>query len=229
MPTALWTKQKPFSCICPPDTEPARFWLITVAIPEGLAERSEGNRIWKALASEDGPVILELVLEKEGAWVHVHAERKLGRRAMAFLHEAALRMLGLNNEVTAFQTRHRAFAARRKGLRLPNLPTGFDGLAWGIIGQQINMKFASALRRELIALAGEKVGNMHTHPTPERVADLSVSQLHQRRYSRSKASYLIDAAATIARGELDIESLHLVAGGSEDRADRPNAAIRLSG
>jgi AraC family transcriptional regulator of adaptative response / DNA-3-methyladenine glycosylase II len=35
-----------------------------------------------------------------------------------------------------------------------------------------------------------------------------VAELHGRRYSRSKAGYLIDAAAAIARGELDIEHLH---------------------
>jgi AraC family transcriptional regulator of adaptative response / DNA-3-methyladenine glycosylase II len=176
--------------------------------PEGLTERSEGNRIWKALATVDGPAVLEIEIGKDGAWVKIHANKKLGRDAMAFLHEAALRMLGLNNEVSQFETRHAAFAARRRGLRLPNLPTGFDALAWGIIGQQITVKLAGGLRRDLIQLAGEKIGDMRTHPTAEAVANLSVAELHSRRYSRSKAQYLIDAAATIARGDLQIESLH---------------------
>jgi AraC family transcriptional regulator of adaptative response / DNA-3-methyladenine glycosylase II len=175
--------------------------------PEGPTERSEGNRIWKALRTIDGPAVLELTLAREGAWVRVHAERKLGREAMAFLHQAALRLLGLNNEVTQFETRHARFAAPRRGLRLPNLATGFDALAWGIIGQQIHIKFAGSLRRDLILMAGEKVGAMYTHPTPERVAELSVAELHKRRYSRSKATYLIDSAAAIARGALDMENL----------------------
>ena len=55
-----------------------------------------------------------------------------------------------------FETRHAEFTAPRRGLRLPNIPTGFDGLAWGIIGQQINVKFASSLRSEIIRMAGEK-------------------------------------------------------------------------
>ena len=176
--------------------------------PDGPTERSQGNRIWKALQTQDGPAVLELVLEKEGAWAHLHADARLGAGAMAFCHEAALRMLGLNNEVTQFESRHVLLAARRRGLRLPNLPTGFDSLAWGIIGQQINIKFAGSLRRELIEIAGEKIGDMRTHPTPERVANIDVSTLHARRYSRAKAQYLIDAAAAIARGELEIEGLH---------------------
>lgn len=176
--------------------------------PEGPCERSEGNRIWKALLTEDGPAILELTLEKDGAWARVEAERRLGPGAMEFLHEAALRMLGLNNDVSTFETRHAGLAARRRGLRLPNLPTGFDGLTWAIIGQQINIKFAGSLRREIIEMAGERVGHMRTHPSPERVANLNVDTLNARRFSRAKARYLIESAAAVTRGDLDIEGLH---------------------
>jgi AraC family transcriptional regulator of adaptative response / DNA-3-methyladenine glycosylase II len=175
--------------------------------PGGLTERSDGTRIWKALRTQDGPVVLELSLEKEGAWARLHGPKKLGPASMAFLHAAALKMLGLNNEVTAFETRHGVFVAPRRGLRLPNLPTVFDGLVWGIIGQQINVTFAGSLRREVIAMAGEKVGDMVAHPTAERVADLSIDKLHARRYSRAKAKYLISAAQAVARGDLDLENL----------------------
>jgi AraC family transcriptional regulator of adaptative response / DNA-3-methyladenine glycosylase II len=175
--------------------------------PQGLSERSEGGKIWKALLTPDGPAILELSLEKEGAWARLHADKKLGPASMAFVHDAGLKMLGLYNEVTPFETRHAKFVMPRRGLRLPLLPTGFDGLAWGIIGQQIHIKFAGSLRREIIALAGEKIGDMQAHPTPERVADLSVAKLHARRFSRSKAQYLIGAAQAVAKGELDVENL----------------------
>ena len=175
--------------------------------PEGVSERSEGSRIWKALATPDGPAVLELSLEKEGAWAKVHADTKLGRDSIASLHGAALRILSLTTDIAPFETRHTDFVARRQGLRLPLLPTGFDALAWAIIGQQINVKFATALRRDFIRLAGEKIGDMWTHPTPERTAALDIASLHGRRFSRSKAGYLIDAAAAVARGDLDIEGL----------------------
>ena len=69
------------------------------------------------------------------------------------------------------------------------------------------MSFATSLRRDLILLAGEKVGDMRAHPTPDRVANLSVAKLHARRYSRSKAAYLIGAAEAVAGDALDLESL----------------------
>ncbi|HKD47118.1 MAG TPA: Ada metal-binding domain-containing protein [Rhizomicrobium sp.] len=175
--------------------------------PESLCEKSADNKIWKALLTREGAAVLELSLEKEGAWARVHTEKKLGRSSYAFLHEAALKVLGLNNETTPFESRHAEFTAPRKGLRLPNIPTGFDGLAWGIIGQQINVKFASSLRSEIIRMAGEEIGEMRTHPTPERVADMSVAVLNKKRFSRSKANYLIGAAKKVAAGELDIENL----------------------
>jgi AraC family transcriptional regulator, regulatory protein of adaptative response / DNA-3-methyladenine glycosylase II len=175
--------------------------------PQSVSERSEGNRIWKALHTEDGPAVVEISVEPGQAWVKVHAEEKLGRDAMAVLHAAALRILGLSNDVTQFETRHATFVQNRRGLRMPLLPTGFDALCWGIIGQQINVKFASALRREIVDLAGEKIGDLRAHPTPQRVAGIGVSALTARRYSGSKARYLIDAAQAVAEGKLDIEIL----------------------
>ena len=176
--------------------------------PLSVSEKSEGNRIWKALHTADGPTVIEISIEAGQAWVKVHAMRKLGREAMVALHAAALKVLALTNDVSQFEARHPDFVQNRRGLRMPLLPTGFDALCWGIIGQQINVKFASALRREMVELAGDKIGDMRAHPTPERIADLDISVLAARRYSRSKAQYLIDAARAVATGKLDVENLN---------------------
>jgi len=63
------------------------------------------------------------------------------------------------------------------------------------------------LRREMVELAGEKIGDMRAHPTPERVAGVDQSTLTARRYSGSKARYLIDAAQAVASGKLNIETI----------------------
>jgi AraC family transcriptional regulator, regulatory protein of adaptative response / DNA-3-methyladenine glycosylase II len=181
--------------------------------PQSPCERVDGNRIFKALLTPQGPAALELSLETEGAWAKVHGIDKMSRETAALLHNAALRMLGLNNEVTAFETRmgkQEKFAplfAKRRGLRVPSIPTGFDGLCWAIIGQQVNVKFAAALRREILNLAGEKIGDMRAHPTPEKVVDLGAARLTKLRYSRSKAEYLVGAAREVAERRLDIEGL----------------------
>ena len=175
--------------------------------PLAVSERSEGSRIWKALHTDDGPAVLEISIEPGQAWVKVYAERRVGRHSMASLHGAVLKILALTHDVSTFESRHADFVKTRRGLRMPLLPTGFDALCWGIIGQQINVKFAASLRREMVEMAGEKIGEMRAHPTPERVANIDMGALTSRRYSRSKASYLLDAAAAVASGKLGIENL----------------------
>jgi AraC family transcriptional regulator of adaptative response / DNA-3-methyladenine glycosylase II len=177
--------------------------------PEGLTERSEGNHIWKALTTADGPVVLQLTIDSNRVSVQVHSEHKIGRDSMAGLHDDALHMLGLYNRIDHFERQHAAFVEPRRGLRLPLIPRGFDALCWAITGQQINLKFAGQLRRALITLAGEKIGAMVAHPTARVLANVDVAALAALRYSRSKARYLIDAAAAVASGELDIENLTL--------------------
>jgi 3-methyladenine DNA glycosylase/8-oxoguanine DNA glycosylase len=59
----------------------------------------------------------------------------------------------------------------------------------------------------MVTIAGERIGAMRAHPTPQAVANLDVDDLNRRRYSRSKARYLIDAAQAAATGALDIENL----------------------
>ena len=181
--------------------------------PESPCERVEGSKIFKALLTPQGAVALEASLESEGAWCRVHGLERMSRETAALLHNSALRMFGLNNEVTTFETRMAKdeklapLFGRRRGLRVPAIPTGFDGLCWAIIGQQINVKFAASLRREIINLAGEKIGDMRTHPTPDKVADLGAARLAKLRYSRSKAEYLVGAAHEVAGERLDIEGL----------------------
>lgn len=176
--------------------------------PASPCERVEGTTIFKALTLDGATAVLETSLEPQAAWCRVHSKAKLAPRAIETLHGVALRMLGLNADVAAFETRAArdarmaALLARRPGLRLPLTPSEFEGLSWAIIGQQINIAFASSLRRELLELAGTPAGDMVAHPAAARVAELDVTDLTKRRFSRSKAEYLIGAAQAVTSGGL---------------------------
>jgi AraC family transcriptional regulator, regulatory protein of adaptative response / DNA-3-methyladenine glycosylase II len=175
--------------------------------PESPSERVRGNSIAKALATTDGPVVLELMLDAGQASGRIRAQSKIGRDGVARLHSDALRMLGLTADIELFERQHAAFVKPRRGLRVPLLPSAFEALCWAITGQQINLSFASTLRRALINLAGDRVGDMRVHPTPQALANIDVAELAALRYSRSKARYLTEAAAAIATGQLDIDNL----------------------
>ena len=198
--------------------------------PESLCERVDGKRLFKALMTPDGPAVLEMALENEGAWCRVHAANRLNLHSMAALHRASLRMLGLTSDVATFETRARqngkvaSLIAPRRGLRVPLIATNFDALCWAIVGQQINVKFAASLRREILDLAGIPAeGGMRAHPDPARVADLDPKLLAARRFSRQKIDYLIGAAREVAEARLDVEGL---TAGSARAAEKKLTAIR---
>lgn len=96
----------------------------------------------------------------------------------------------------------------RRGLRIPLVADPFDGLIWVIVGQQISLPFAYALRRALIEMVGEPAGSgLAAPPTPEAVAGLDLERLTGARYSRRKAEYLVGVARQIADGELRLDRL----------------------
>jgi AraC family transcriptional regulator of adaptative response / DNA-3-methyladenine glycosylase II len=197
--------------------------------PSSPCERVQGRRLFKALLTPDGGAVLEISIEAQGAWCRVHSAAPLGSGSMQWIHAAALRMLGLTVDVTAFEARARRDArldmllAARRGLRLPLTPTAFEALCWAIIGQQINIAFASRLRREILELAGERVGGMLAHPGASRLARIEPAELAKRGFSRSKARSLTGAARAVAAGELQAESL---AEGSAVAAERSLTKLR---
>jgi 3-methyladenine DNA glycosylase/8-oxoguanine DNA glycosylase len=97
----------------------------------------------------------------------------------------------------------------KPALWLPLTAEPFEALCWAIIGQQINLSFATALRRSLIQLAGVPIAGstLLAHPGPAQVAALSAEQLTAQRFSRSKAAYLLGAAQAVLDGSLPLDAL----------------------
>jgi AraC family transcriptional regulator, regulatory protein of adaptative response / DNA-3-methyladenine glycosylase II len=98
----------------------------------------------------------------------------------------------------------------RQGLHLAQSASVFEGVAWAIIGQQINLAFAYRLRQRYAVLCGQAYGvvngrQMHAHPTAEATANLRYEDLTPFQFSRRKAEYLIDTARLVAAGKLDLD------------------------
>jgi 3-methyladenine DNA glycosylase/8-oxoguanine DNA glycosylase len=126
---------------------------------------------------------------------------------MAEAHRAALRLVAWQGDPAPFETAHPALARGREGLRVPLTLDPFEALVWAILGQQVNLAFAYALRRDLIRLAGAPVGGLIAHPEAAQIAALDHGDLLARRFSGRKAEYLLNAAAKVAAGELRLDGL----------------------
>lgn len=118
----------------------------------------------------------------------------------------------------------RRLAAGREGLRIPLTADLFEGLAWAIIGQQINLAFATVLRRRLIEGWGEAAGEGYrVFPTPAAVAALAPADLLPLQFSRRKAEYLIGISRDVVSGVLP---LAVMASETAEKVERRLLAIR---
>ncbi len=196
---------------------------------ESVAEQVSAEAIRKGMLLDGVPVILAVALPKVRARsVDCEAEIDLPRArkvppALAVQIEAAARnILGLHIDPAPFVAFAREdqllgpLVARQPGLRIVQSATVFEALTWAIIGQQINLTFAIALRRTFILQAGRQhKDGLWCYPEADDVAKLAVEDLTTRKFSRAKAETLIRFAQLVAAGELDIE----------ERADNPIATI----
>ena len=143
-------------------------------------------------------------------------------------HQLAVGLLGLEQDAAAFArfAKRLGFGrlvAGRPQLRVSQTVSVFEGLMWAIIGQQINLPFAFALRRRLFELVGRPIDGLFAAPTPAAVGALTVEQLRAVQFSRQKAEYLIGAARRVADGSLDLEGLRQQ---SATRAERSLLGLR---
>lgn len=203
-----------FTLTLPDDYHPEQITSLFGRDPDGTTERVRGSHAAKALVLDGRAARLELELARGKARCRLAAPKRLAHRHVAAGHRAALRLLGLTMDPGPFERRAaRTGEGRRlvrgcRGLRVPQSPDAFEGVVWVIVGQQVNLTFASQCRARLIELRGEPAGDgFLAHPTPEQVATLDYADLTRRQFSRRKAEYVVDTARAIAAGELDVEGL----------------------
>ncbi|MDM5191935.1 DNA-3-methyladenine glycosylase [Bacillus hominis] len=76
-----------------------------------------------------------------------------------------------------------------------------------IIHQQINLKFATVLTEQFVKRYGTEKNGVFFFPTPEIVANISIEELREQKFSQRKAEYIVGLAKSIACGKLDLASI----------------------
>ncbi len=182
---------------------------------ESVSERVEGPCLRKAFLC--GGRASVLTLSFSGPSVEVRLEGSTGAAAMATAHGAALRLLGWNGDPAGFEAAHPDLARGREGLRVLLTLDPFEALVWAILGQQVNLAFAYALRRDLVRLVGvPATGGLIAHPDAARIAALDVGDLQALRLSRRKAEYLLHAAVEVSAGRLRLENRTTATGAARE-------------
>jgi DNA-3-methyladenine glycosylase II len=179
---------------------------------QGVAERVEPGRIRKGVLIDGVPVLLDVALQERAALCTVDADGALSPAARAQVDDALLNILALRIDPAPFLEAVRSdellgpVVLRQQGLRIVQSATIFEALTWAIIGQQINLTFAIALRRTFIEQAGRAhASGLWCYPEAADVARLAPEELTTRKFSRSKAETLLRLARLVDSGELLLE------------------------
>lgn len=176
---------------------------------EGLAEQVQPERIRKGVLLAGLPVVLEAAIGPGAARCVIDIDGPANEQVLGQARDCLLDILGLRIDPTPFMQSAGGDALlgpvirRLPGLRIVQSATVFEALTWAIIGQQINLPFAIALRRTFIRQAGRPhPSGLWCYPEAGDVARLGVEELTSRKYSRAKAETLLRLARLVDEGKL---------------------------
>lgn len=92
--------------------------------------------------------------------------------------------------------------AAYKGLRIVGVEDLFEALCWSIMGQQISLHVAYALKQKLVTTYGDSIEykdeKYWLFPSTERIASLQVEDLRNLSFTQRKAEYVMGVAGLIA-------------------------------
>jgi DNA-3-methyladenine glycosylase II len=182
--------------------------------PEGVAEQVTQDHVRKGVLFDGVAVLLDVTFRPGMALCEVQADGVPTAAMVAMVDEALHNILGLRIDPAPFLALAKddlllgACARRNAGLRIVQSATIFEALTWAIIGQQINLPFAIALRRSFIMQAGRQHSSgLWCYPEAPDVARLAREVLTSRKFSRSKADTLLRLAGLVAGGQLTLARL----------------------
>jgi DNA-3-methyladenine glycosylase II len=177
---------------------------------ERIAEQIFANRIRKGIMHGGVPIVFDVTLADGEARCTIEADGAMPPDAE--LLEVLRSILGLRIDPAPFVKLAKkdpllaALVKRQPGLRIMQSATIFEALTWAIIGQQINLTFAIALRRTFIQQAGSQHSSgLWCYPEADSVARLDLHELTERKFSRSKAETLLRLAKLVDSGALVLD------------------------
>jgi DNA-3-methyladenine glycosylase II len=154
--------------------------------PQAGAEMVGERELHKGLVWDGAPAGLSLRFDDQRAVAELSVDGTQNAAADRRLAALLRRMLGLTQPVEDFERQFAAhprlgpLIARQSGLRVAVAATPFEALSWAIIGQQISVSAAVAIRRRLIQAVGLRhSAGLLCYPGARELAQLSTAELRR--------------------------------------------------
>ena len=173
--------------------------------PACMAFRFEGDVV-DGGGLQDGHVRVECIIDDAADAAGAATGEGHGVPDQAAFERLVRHMLGLDQPIEAFEHTHAGhpelgpLIRRNAGLRIPQVATPFEALSWAILGQQISLIAAVALRRRLIQAADRRHSSgLICYPDAASLLQLDAATLRTVGCSQTKA----DALLGLARAEVE--------------------------
>lgn len=100
---------------------------------------------------------------------------------------------------------------QNEGARIVGFPDVFEALSIGILGQQVNVKFAYTLKERITEQYGDSMEwqgeTWYRFPRPDQLLQATVEDLREMQVSTRKAEYLLGVAKAIHEGTVNRDHL----------------------
>ncbi len=187
--------------------------------PQNIIDRMDGGTWRRVVALAEQPV--EICARQEGPAGKPRLRitvtgKNVTSDTRRMAREVVDRALGLRTDLGRFYSlarrdpRLKVLVAEFRGLKPPRFPTVFEALVNAIACQQLSLVVGLALLGRLAAACGPALqdgsGRRYGFPRARDLMRLSPDDYRAMGFSRQKTRALIELAAAVEAGELDLES-----------------------
>jgi len=179
----------------------------------------ENGRYWRVVRANNKLMLVTLsplgTVDNPVLSVELESDEEISNEDKKTAEEIVCSLFNLTFDLTAFYDGVKddkimsMLTQKLRGLKSGATPTVFEALIDSIIEQQISLKVAQSIERNVIKTFGDTLemdGTVYyAFPTPQKLALATVEQLRNCGLSSRKAEYIHDVSKSTVAGKLDLE------------------------
>lgn len=187
------------------------FFAFHLRDQQNIAEIVTDNCLQKGLIWQNHPAKIQLAIENQHATISLDIDSSNISPTQTELNTLGRHLLGLNQSVNEFEKHYLAdpilgqLIEKQRGLRIYQSANAFEALVWAIIGQQISVHAAIAIRRRFIQAVGvQHSSGIWCFPDVCQVGQVDDDALRQAGFSMGKIIALRALCDAIEKQQLDL-------------------------
>lgn len=187
------------------------FFAFHLRDRQNIAEIVENNVLRKGILWDNSPAQLIIAINHQMASISLDVDGSNNVASDQKMVEMGKHMLGLQQAVEQFETQYLSHPVigqliqHQQGLRIYQSASAFEALVWAIIGQQISVTAAIAIRRRFIQATGSRHSSgIWCFPNEQQVAATDDDTLRGTGFSAGKIIAIRALCAAIIDKQIDL-------------------------